>query len=140
MNKTKTVFFGPFVGEFGWEYLYWHAWVNKVCQTEYKDYRKIISSYPGRESFYSNIDEYWAHPPEILNALKSCNGYITDFWINGYPRPNTSINKKFLGLIPYESWQYIEKKESTNDLIEVNLNDLAFPATTDAKKLAKQVE
>lgn len=118
MNKNKTVFFGPFVGEFGWEYLYWHAWVNKVCQTEYKDYRKIISSYPGRESFYSNIDEYWAHPPEILNALKSCNGYIADFWINGYPRPNTSINKKFLGLIPYESWQYIEKKESTNDIFD----------------------
>lgn len=34
----------------------------------------------------------------------------------------------------------VGKKESTNDLIEVNLNDLAFPATTDAKKLAKQVE
>ena len=34
----------------------------------------------------------------------------------------------------------VGKKKSTNDLIEVNLNDLAFPATTDAKKLSKQVQ
>ncbi len=34
----------------------------------------------------------------------------------------------------------VGKKKSTNDLIEVNLNDLAFPATTDARKLSEQVE
>lgn len=108
----KTVFFGPFVGEFGWEYLYWHAWVNKVCASEFKDYKKIVSSYPGRESFYLHADEYWPHPEETLSILKSCNGYITDYWFNGFPRPNTSINKKFMGLIPYESWEYIEQDEN----------------------------
>ena len=107
----KTVFFGPFIGEFGWEYLYWHAWVNKVCKSEYKDYRKIIASYPGRESFYLYADEYWAHPQEYLDVFQSCNGYITDYWNNGFPRPNASVTKKLLGFLPYESWEFSEKND-----------------------------
>lgn len=104
----KTVFFGPFIGEFGWEYLYWHAWVNKVSQSHFSDYKKIVASYPGRNSFYLYADEYWEHPRDVLDALKSCNGYITDYWLNGFPRPNSSVNKKFMGIIPYESWDFIE--------------------------------
>ena len=105
----RTVFFGPFVGEFGWEYLYWHAWVNKVCETDFGDYRKIVASYPGRESFYLYADEYWSHPDKIVDILESCNGYITDYWHNGFPRPNTSVNKKFMGVIPYEDWEFVEQ-------------------------------
>jgi hypothetical protein len=108
----KTVFFGPFIGEFGWEYLYWHAWVNKVCQNEYKDYKKIVASYPGRESFYPLCDEYWAHPIEFIELLNSCNGYITDYWSRGFPRWNASVQKKFLGLIPYESWEFSKPEQS----------------------------
>ena len=52
----KTVFFGPFVGEFGWEMLYWHAWVNKVSNGKFKNYKKIVASFSGRESFYPNAD------------------------------------------------------------------------------------
>jgi len=40
----KTVFFGPFVGEFGWEMLYWHAWVNKVSKNKlYVAQKKICN-------------------------------------------------------------------------------------------------
>lgn len=121
----KTVFFGPFIGEFGWEYSYWHAWVNKVCKEEFRDYKKIVSSYPGRESFYPYADEYIPHPTKYINHFESCNGYITDYWINGFPRPNTSVTKKILGFIPYEKWEFIEKKDDqlcindiANDLLE----------------------
>jgi len=34
----------------------------------------------------------------------------------------------------------IGKKKASDDQIEVNLNDLAFPATTDARKLAEQIK
>lgn len=114
----KTVFFGPFIGEFGWEYLYWHAWVNNLCISDYKSFNKIVSSFPGRESFYPYADEYWPHPDELLSELKSCNGYITDYWINGFPRPNTSINQKFMGLIPYEKWKFQEQDTSQIPVIK----------------------
>ena len=82
----KTVFFGPFIGEFGWELLYWQGWVRKVCKNEYKDYRKIASSFPGREAFYPYVDEFWPHSKEILSLKISNRNYITDFWKNGFPR------------------------------------------------------
>lgn len=84
----KTVFFGPFIGELGWELLYWQGWVRKVCQGEYKNYRKIASSFPGREAFYPYVDEFWPHPKEILNYKISQRDYITDFWRNGFPNPD----------------------------------------------------
>jgi predicted helicase len=34
----------------------------------------------------------------------------------------------------------VGKRKDSDDLIEINLNDLAFPATTDARKLAHQIE
>lgn len=34
----------------------------------------------------------------------------------------------------------VGKKKASDDQIEVNLNDLAFPATTDARKLAEQID
>ena len=112
----KTVFFGPFVGEFGWEMLYWHAWVNKVSNGKFKNYKKIVASFSGRESFYPNADEYWAHPEEFNNYFKSSNGYITDFWMNGFPRGNESIQKNLLGILKYESWKYFESSKNQVDV------------------------
>ena len=31
--------------------LYWHAWVNKVSNGKFKNYKKIVASFSGRESF-----------------------------------------------------------------------------------------
>lgn len=82
------MFFGPFIGELGWELLYWHAWVRKLCRTTFRDYHKVVASYPGREPFYPDADEFWGHPEDVLDALTSPRGYITDFWRDGMPRGN----------------------------------------------------
>lgn len=81
----KTVFFGPFFGELGWEFAYWHGWVRKMCKEKYQSYRKIVASYPGREPFYPNADEFWPHPPEITKLEISQRGYIADCWIRDLP-------------------------------------------------------
>ena len=36
--------------------------------------------------------------------------------------------------------QKVGKKKSSNDLIEITLNELAFPATTDSKKLSEKIQ
>jgi len=87
-TKGKTVFFGPFFGELGWELAYWHGWVKKMCREKYRSYRKIAASYPGREPFYPDVDEFWPHPPEISKLRISQRGYITDFWMGNFPKSN----------------------------------------------------
>ena len=84
----KAVFFGPFVGEFGWELFCWHGWVKRLCRTRYKDYHKIACSFPGRYPFYPEVDEFWPLPEEFLKIPISPRNYMTDYWIYGYPKPN----------------------------------------------------
>jgi len=88
--KKKTVFFGPFVGEFGWELFFWHGWVRRLCRTRYKDYRKIACSFPGRHPFYPEVDEFRPLPEEFLKLPISPRNYIADCWIGGKPEASIS--------------------------------------------------
>ena len=81
----ETVFFGPFIGEFGWELLFWQGWVRKVCRGKFKDSRKIAASVPGRQPFYPFVDEFWPLPDSFLELGVSGHGYYTDGWRGGYP-------------------------------------------------------
>ena len=87
-NKEKTVFFGPFVGEFGWELSCWHGWVKRLCRTRYKKYYKIACSFPGHYPFYLDVDEFQALPSDFLKIPISSRNYITDCWIGNYPKPD----------------------------------------------------
>ncbi|MBI3318082.1 MAG: hypothetical protein HYZ90_02915 [Candidatus Omnitrophica bacterium] len=85
----RTVFFGPFIGEFGWELSFWHGWVRKMCRTEFQGDRKIASSYAGRRPFYPSVDEFWPIPDSFRREVASAHGYIADGWIGGYPGRRT---------------------------------------------------
>lgn len=89
---VKTVFFGPFVGEFGWELLSWHGWVKRLCRGRYAGYHKIACSFPSRYPFYPDVDEFWPLPKKFLKNPISSRGYITDCWTKSFPRPD---NKPF---------------------------------------------
>lgn len=98
LSKTasRTVFFGPFVGEFGWEVTRWHGWVRKTIQTDFKDARTIVSSTAGRQIFYPEATEFWPIPKNLTSPLPSHRNYITDAWIGKFPRL-----RKFIYLGPY---------------------------------------
>lgn len=81
----RTVFFGPFVGEFGWEFLYWQGWVRKMCLGPFRDFHKIACSFPGRQPFYPLVDEFLPLPQAFLDFKPSGHSYITDGWRDGYP-------------------------------------------------------
>jgi len=89
----KTVFFGPFLGEFGWEMFHWQGWVKKMCQGKYKDCHKIVATYEGREPFYPQADEFWFHPQEIKNLKISERNYIADYWYDNYPKGSGPADK-----------------------------------------------
>ncbi len=81
----RTVFFGPFLGEFGWELSFWHGWVRKACREAFQQDRKIACSYPGRQPFYPEVDEFWPLPEEFVRKVKSPHAYYADGWRRGYP-------------------------------------------------------
>ena len=84
--QLKTVFFGPFIGEFGWEILYWSAWVNHLGQSKFKDYKIIVASTRGRKFFYPNADDFWELPEWFTKLNYVHNGYIADGWAKGFPK------------------------------------------------------
>lgn len=99
MINKKTVFFGPFVGEFGWELLYWQGWVRRLCQKEFKDYHKIACSFIGRQPFYPDVDEFWPLTFKNIEGIISSRGYITDNWIKGLPKADGN-NVKVVEIYP----------------------------------------
>ena len=75
-----------FIGEFGWELLFWKGWVNKIINLKTnKNDKIIVSSYPGRYPLYSSRADFWPLSDSFLGLNASSHGYITDGWKNGYP-------------------------------------------------------
>ncbi len=97
---AKTVFFGPFIGEFGWELLWWQGWVKKLCRTEYASAHKVAASFPGRQAFYPDVDEFWGHPEWFQQVPLSQRAYFADFWRNGAPRGNVWRKRLQYGMRP----------------------------------------
>ena len=102
----KTVFFGPFIGEFGWEVLYWSAWINRLIDEKYKNCHIIVASQGGRELFYPKANEFWPLPDWFCDVQYVQTGYISDGWENGLPRGNFSRVEKLFGIIERERWGY----------------------------------
>ena len=90
----KTIFFGPWIGEFGWEYSHWHAWVNHVSRNEFKKDITIAASFKGREPFYKDTSKFLSHPKKFDQLFKGKRNYITDNWINDRPNFNNSPDNK----------------------------------------------
>lgn len=57
-KSPKVAFFGPWIGELGWEALTWQAW----CRREAKKYDKVYAcSFPGTRFFYEDFAEFVSH-------------------------------------------------------------------------------
>ena len=133
--SLKTVLFGPFIGEFGWELLYWQGWVRKACRTIFKDYHKIAASFPGRYTFYPDVDEFWEHPQEIIGRKHiSSKGYTTDNWFAGLLErgENQDVDKDSTTLwegsvLLQELTEYYQKRLPDNAVILSPANWIDLP-------------
>lgn len=57
----KVAFFGPFIGEFGWELMTWQAW----CRRKSKEFDKSYAcSFPDMEPLYKDFAEFVPHDHE----------------------------------------------------------------------------
>lgn len=81
----RRILYGPFCGELGWEVARWHAHLKWLRENGYKNDYIVACSYPDREAFYQEADEFVPLSQEFLDKKYSVSGYI--IYPSGWPRP-----------------------------------------------------
>ncbi len=94
----KTIIFGPFIGEFGWELSYWHGWVRKFSKTHYTGYKVVVCSYERSYPLYADfVDKFEPISENLARKNYICAGY--------FPNPkNLNYDEK-------KEFQYLYKQE-----------------------------
>ena len=77
---TNDYICGPFVGEFGWELVFWHRWLRKIKKiyTQIAFYCFIFSC---RKPLYEFADEFINLPDFYVNNKFSERDYFIDWEI-----------------------------------------------------------
>lgn len=81
---AKTILFGPFFGEYGWEFARFQPSVRHCCEKNPKAHT-IIMSTPGHQHLYPFCDEFWPLPEYIMEELEH-NGVYREtarIWFKG---------------------------------------------------------
>ena len=113
---------GPFIGEFGWELIYWHGWLRYI-KKKYPRSKMIISSYPGREQLYEFADHFIPHPNNFIKKNYSQRAFFLDYNENNISTVRKDIEKLYdyiKGKIGYRNYLHIScfpQKVKTTNLI-----------------------
>jgi hypothetical protein len=76
MSSKKIVIFGPWCGEFSYEYGWWVPEIRKKRNTEYSNFYAVHIGYEGRSFLYRDfIDEYITYPKDIEESLTYPSNY-----------------------------------------------------------------
>jgi predicted O-methyltransferase YrrM len=120
-KRGKTAFFGPWVGEFGFEVAWWQGFCRK--QAKNFDYT-IVSTYPGNEGLYKDFASEIV--PHNLTGQPMCGfarGLKGDFDFPNVTRVFGPNDKK---LIPNDEQEFVvfgEGKENKTYDILLHLNE-----------------
>ena len=78
----RTVIFGPFIGEFGWELCYWHTVGSENSQKQFNNSKIVVSSFKRSYPLYQDfVDEFVPISDELNDKKYSLSGYFPDFGI-----------------------------------------------------------
>jgi hypothetical protein len=105
--ERPTVLFGPFIGEYGWELLYWHGWVRRMSRTVFADHHRVACSVAGRRAFYPDVDQFVPIPTWWTERGYSANSYFVDGWRDGLPARRRRARYRQWGVLP--RWRFEEE-------------------------------
>ena len=139
------IFAGPFVGEFGWELVFWHGWLRKIKKDLYPDSFFIVSSFPGRKPLYEFADEFIKLPDFYVNNKFSERDYFIDWEIYQDDKRKKTFNeiqklidffhKKFEKKKVNYIYNYPQKKYSRKLFNRIqNKSEIIFHKTFNFKK------
>ncbi len=116
-----NIFAGPFIGEFGWELSYWHAWLRFIKKKQFPNSKIYISSYPGREQLYDFADEFIPLSKEFISKQYSQRAYFLDYNKDNILDIKRDLNELYHYLrsrIPFKRYTHIscfpQKIKTTN--------------------------
>ena len=122
-----VVFAGPFLGEFGWELSYWHAWLRYLKENHYKNSKMIVSSYPGREALYEFADEFIPISNDFIKKNYSQRAFFLDF---------KGLSLSILNQDLYNLYNYLDKKIPHNEYLHIS----CFPQKTKTTNLFYRIK
>jgi hypothetical protein len=70
IEDKEVIVFGPWVGEFCYEFSWWAPRLRKLVEEKYTDHHIVHIGFAGRDIFYEDFcDEIVTYPPEIAAAI-----------------------------------------------------------------------
>ena len=67
---SKLVVFGPWVGEFSYEFSWWVPEIRELRNNQYAEYDAFHVGYKGRRGLYKDfIDKYISYPDEVGDTI-----------------------------------------------------------------------
>ncbi len=102
------------MGEFGWELVWWHAWLRKIKKEIYPNSYFIVSSFPGREPLYEFADEFISLPKFYLDNNFSERDYFVD-WELFDLKKQKEIFSQMKDLI-----NYFDKRFKDQEVLRIN--------------------
>jgi len=101
MPMQGFVLYGPFVGEFAWELLWWQGWVRLHSHRSRRRGLVIVAcSFRGRSPFYPNADHFIAAEDfNIVGENHSSRAYIADDWDESTFLPPLRLSSGTVSLI-----------------------------------------
>ena len=93
--------YGPYIGEFAWELLWWQGWVRShATRSSSKNTYTIACSFNGRQPFYESVDQFIPiEELDILGSEYSSRAYILDSWDQGESLPPVEFTGQIAELI-----------------------------------------
>ena len=71
MKENKLIIFGPWVGEFSYEFCWWVPQIREIKNKLYPNYYSVAVSFEGRKGFYKDFtDAFIPLPEQLAKTLK----------------------------------------------------------------------
>ena len=132
------IFAGPFIGEFGWELSYWHAWLRFIKNKKFPNSKMIVSSYPGREQLYDFADQFIPLNDKFIKKNYSQRAFFLDFKkseIDELRKDLFELYDYLYNKIPYKNYTHIscfpQKIHTTNFFYRIKKKIEIFKANKD---------
>jgi hypothetical protein len=104
MSKDLVIF-GPWCGEFSYEFQWWVPEIRKRRNTEFKDFDAIHVGYFGRSFLYDDfIDEYISYPHDVESVLSFPSAWAQVL----------NPNRKSIVAIPHKVVEFVDDEISNS--------------------------
>ena len=136
LQNNKPVFFGPFIGELGWELFRWSGFIRWL-KKKYPKKEMVVATRLGREDLYYNTVSK-VHTFNIQGDYKQYKPNM--YRLDGFPIPK--LNQMIESYKQqYKNWTFVEPPINTNNrnVFRHNIQHFGFGVHPNNNKLVQDI-